>query len=265
MNCILATLTWVVWFPATVGGQAEEQYPGYAEAILRANVATMENGTIAELLVKKGDFVEAGQPLVRLDSDVQQAQWRAAQHEAQNTAEIRLAEARVQLVGFAVAKLKELVASGNARPLELEREEAELEMAKATLQLKRHEYQARQLQLDRAWIELEKRTIRAPFAGYVVDLPRQVGEFVSINQADVAVMVDANLLEATFAVPAQQLSKLTVGQIVEVLVDGRSCKGEVSHVGLVMDRSSQTISICVKFDNALGTARPGVDCLLLIP
>lgn len=265
MNRILATLVWVVWFPATVAGQTEEQYPGYAEAVRRANVATMESGTIAELLVKKGDFVEAGQPLVRLDSEVQQAQWRAAQHEAQNTADIRLAESRVQLVGFAVAKLKELVASGNARPLELEREEAELEMAKATLQLKRHEYQARQLQLDRAWIELEKRTIRAPFAGYIADLPRQIGEYVSINQADVAVMVDANQLEATFAVPPQELSKLKLGTTVEVLVDGRNCPGEVSHVGLVMDRSSQTVSVSVKFDNTAGIARPGVDCLLLIP
>jgi RND family efflux transporter MFP subunit len=265
MNRLLVILLLIAGFPTLAFGQTEQQYPGYADAVRRGNVATTESGVVAELLVKRGDFVTAGQPLVRLNSGVQQAQWRAAQHEAQNTADTRLAEARVKLIGFAVAKLRELVASGNARPLELEREEAELEMAKATLQLKHHEYQSRQLQLDRAWIELEQRTIRAPFAGIVAELPRQLGEYVSINSAEVAVMVDTSELEATFALPATELEKLVVGQGLELLVDGRRCTGEVSHLGVLMDRSSQTIAVGVKFDNAAGLARPGVDCLLLVP
>lgn len=265
MNRILAILFWTAYFPTLVAGQTSHPYPGYADAVRRAKVATTESGTIVELLVKKGDFIEFGQPLVRLDSEIQQAQWRAAQHDAQNTADIRLAESRVKLLGFAVAKLQELVESGNARPLELEREQAEWEMAKATLQLKRHEYQALQLQLDRAWIELEKRTVRAPFAGYVAELPRYLGEYVSINSAEVAVMVDTSVLEATFALPAAEVQELSIGQPLELTVDGRPCRGEVSHLGVLMDRSSQTISVCVKFDNAGGIARPGVDCLLQLP
>ncbi|MDP1564175.1 MAG: biotin/lipoyl-binding protein, partial [Pirellulaceae bacterium] len=73
-----------------------DQFPGYADSVRRADVATTESGTVAEVLVQEGDFVEQGQPLLRLDDAVHQAQWAIAQHEAQNTTEISVQESRVR-------------------------------------------------------------------------------------------------------------------------------------------------------------------------
>jgi len=247
-----------------VFGQTE-QYPGYADSVRRAEVATTESGTVAEVLVQEGDFVEQGQPLLRLDDAVHLAQLAIAQHEAQNSSEIHVQDARVRLLGFAVGKLQELVASGSARPLELEREEAELAMAKATLEHKRHEYQTKQLHLERLRIEVEKRTIRAPFAGYVAKLPRQVGEYISMNSSDVATLIDTTTLQADFAVPFSVSKSFHALQSIELQVDGRMIQGQVSLVGLVVDRSSQTVNVRVQIDNTQHAIKPGTDCLLIAP
>lgn len=240
-------------------------HPGYADAVRRAAVATTENGVVAEVLVKEGDFVEQGQPILRLDDAVHKTHLKIAQHEAQNTSEIQAQESRVKLLGFAVAKLRELVASGSARPLELEREEAELSMAKAILEEKRHEYQTKQLQLERLRTEMEKRTIRAPFAGHIAKLPRQVGEFISSNSSEVAVLIDATTLQADFALPFALSKDFRKGQSVELLVDGQSVRSEVTLVGLVVDRSSQTVNVRVTIDNLDLVIKPGTDCLLVLP
>jgi RND family efflux transporter MFP subunit len=245
-----------------VFGQTDH-YPGYADAVRRANVATTENGIIAEVFVQEGDFVQQGQPLIRLDDAVHQAQLAIAQHEAQNITEIRTQEARVRLLDFATSKLRELVALGSARPLELEREEAELAMAQAMLEQKRHDYQTKQLHLERLRVELEKRTVRAPFAGYVATLPRQVGEFISLQSADVATLIDVATLQADFAVPFADSKVYHIPQSVELLIDGRSIRGEVSFVGLLVDRSSQTVNVRVKIDNTEHGIKPGTDCLLI--
>ncbi|MBL8891920.1 MAG: efflux RND transporter periplasmic adaptor subunit [Planctomycetaceae bacterium] len=240
-----------------------DSFAGYADAVRRAAVATTENGVVAEVMVKEGDFVEQGQPILRLDDAVHKTHLKIAQHEAQNTSEIQAQESRVKLLGFAVAKLRELVASGSARPLELEREEAEWSMAKAILEEKRHDYQTKQLQLERLRTELEKRTIRAPFAGHIAKLPRQVGEFISSNSSEVAILIDATTLQADFALPFAMSKGFREGQSVELLVDGQTVRSEVTLVGLVVDRSSQTVNVRVAIDNANLAFKPGTDCLLV--
>jgi RND family efflux transporter MFP subunit len=254
----------VIGLVAPVFGQTD-YFPGYADSLRRADVATTESGTIVEVFVTEGDFVQQGQPLLRLDDAVHQAQLAIAQHEAQNTTEIQVQESRVRLLGFAVHKLRELVSSGSARPLELEREEAELAMAKATLEYKRHEYQTKQLHLERLRIEVEKRTIRAPFSGYVAKLPRQVGEYLSLQSPDVATLIDTTLLQADFAVPFSASKDYRNQQSVELLVDGLSVQGNVCLVGLIVDRSSQTVNVRVKIDNTQHLIKPGTDCLLTAP
>ncbi|MDP1563117.1 MAG: HlyD family secretion protein, partial [Pirellulaceae bacterium] len=154
-------------------------------------------------------------------------------------------------------------ASGSARPLELEREEAELAMAKATLEQKRHEYQTKQLHLERLRIEVEKRTIRAPFAGYVATLPRQVGEYISMSRADVATLIDTTTLQVEFAVPFAVSKSFRVSQSVELLVDDQTVHGQISLIGLIVDRSSQTVNVRVKIDNRQLAIKPGTDCLLI--
>ncbi len=264
MNTHLTFVVLVVVLVATGYGQSDH-FPGYADAVRRAAVATTESGIIAEILVQEGDFVDKGQPLVRLDDAVHRAQLSIAQHEAQNTSEIRAQQARVKLLGLAVTKLRELVANGSARPLELQREEAELEMASATLEQKRHEYQTKQLHLERLRVEVEKRTIRAPFAGYVAKLPLHVGEYVSMNSSDIATLIDSTVLQADFALPYAESRQFRPKQTIELSIDGQSVRGEVSVVGMVVDRSSQTVNVRVLIDNKALVIKPGTDCLLFPP
>jgi membrane fusion protein (multidrug efflux system) len=260
----LQILALTLWTPMA-GGQSIVEYPGYADAVRRGEIASAESGVIVEVMVRDGEWVEAGQPLVRLDADVYASNLAAAQHEAQNTADLRVAQARVRLLEQTVAKLRELVASGNARPIEMEREEAELEIARATVELRRHEYLTRQHQVERQRVALEKRTIVAPFSGHIAKIHRQVGEYVSLQSPVVVTLVDGSELQAEFAIPLAGSQRFAPGQTVQLRAAERTCEATIQRVGLLVDRSSQTVTLQVRFGNPTLDIKPGTDCVVRVP
>lgn len=247
--------------PSIAWGQLDV-FHAYSEAVQHADVASAESGVIQQVLVEEGQWVEAGQPIVRLDDDLHVANLQIAQHESRNTSEIRLMEARVRLLQQTVEKLRELLASGTAKPLELERENAELEMATATLESKRHDYITKQHALERARVQLEKRTIRAPFSGRIAQLPKKQGEFISLTDPVVATLVDTSQLIAEFNLPIELADRFEIGQGVGLMVNSRWVTGTVDKTGVTVDPSSQLVSVRIKFENEGHAFPPGIETTL---
>jgi len=97
---------------------------GRIEAV-EIDVATKTAGRLVELHVQEGDFIEAGQVLARMDTDVLEAQLREAQ------AELRRARTAVQIAKSNVAQRKSELAAAQAV---VRQRQAELEVARRTLQ-----------------------------------------------------------------------------------------------------------------------------------
>lgn len=97
---------------------------GRIEAV-EIDVATKTPGRLEELLVQEGDFLEAGQVLARMDTDVLEAQLREAE------AELRRARTSVETAKSSVAQRQSEKAAAQAV---VRQRQAELEVARKTLE-----------------------------------------------------------------------------------------------------------------------------------
>ena len=116
--------------------------------------------------------------------------------------------------------------------------------AKESLAIKKLEFERIQLQLDR-------RTIRSPIGGYVVELFREEGEFVAPTSPMIVTVVQLDPLLVTFPVPASQALTLQERRPVTVQIDGheKPTRGEIELVSPVTNAESQTVRVRVRIPN----------------
>ncbi|MBK8406780.1 MAG: efflux RND transporter periplasmic adaptor subunit [Sandaracinaceae bacterium] len=101
-------------------------------------------------------------------------------------------------------------------------------------------------------------TVRAPFAGAVMQRFVEVGEFVA-TQAPVVELVDASELRLELAIPERFAALVHVGQRADITVDGteQEIVGEVRFIAAALDTATRTLMIEVVVENADGAVRAG--------
>jgi multidrug efflux pump subunit AcrA (membrane-fusion protein) len=193
-------------------------FVGNVEASRRSLVGSEFEGLVVEFLVREGDPVEQDQPLARLRTTVlekrlaaaraQLALWKAGLRELENgsrpeevqevRARVRQAAADLDLRQWKLDAARRLhesqtISRDELREAELalraaaERKkeaEAELALAEAGPRQERIDQaaarvQAQQAEVERLEDEMERYTIRAPFAGFVVREATEVGQWLS--------------------------------------------------------------------------------------
>ena len=209
-------------------------YAGTATLDARAEsqVVAKTSGVALAVLVEEGQFVRAGQPLVRLDPDRQRL--AVAQSEAQ----MRKLENNYQRARKLVDQ--QLVSAADVDQLRFDLENARAQYRMATL-------------------ELSYTTVVAPIAGVVASRDIKPGNFVQINSPIIRI-VDKARLEATLNVPEREIAKLQPGQRVDLVADalpGRQFEGVVDRVAPVVDTGTGTFRVVASFSGE-GELQPGM-------
>ena len=121
---------------------------------------------------------------------------------------------------------------------------ARLLSAKENLEIKRLEFVRIERQLDR-------RTVRSPIEGFVIDVYREVGEFVVPTDPIVATVVQLNLLRVTFSIPASYTKTMKTGRPVALRIEGQTkpVNAEIERISPVINAESQTVRVRVKLPN----------------
>ncbi|KRB08561.1 hemolysin D [Lysobacter sp. Root690] len=209
-------------------------YTGTAplEARAESQVVAKTSGVALDVMVEEGQFVKAGQVLVRLDSA------RAEQQAAQTNATMRKLEAN-----YARARQmaeQRLLSANDADQLRYD-----LESARAANRM--------------ASLELSYAKVEAPISGVVASRSIKTGNFVQINSPIIRI-VDTSQLEATLNVPERELATLKAGLPVQMLVDampGKTFTGKVDRVAPVVDSGSGTFRVICSFEGG-GVLQPGM-------
>lgn len=160
-------------------------------------------GLVRRIFVKAGDRVRAGQPLVQIDPDKQQASV-AAFESTRAAREADVVFARQQL-----ERMQKLHAAGAVSQAELEQADTAHKTAQA--QLKAIESQIRESQ-----VELQYYRVTAPSAGVVGDIPVRVGDRVD-SSTEITTIDAGQGLEAYINVPLERAGDLRLGLTVELL------------------------------------------------
>jgi len=244
---------------------ADAQIDGFTEPFRRIELASDESGAIAELMVKESQAVSAGEPIARLDTRVQELQLKIATQLASAKSALFAAEETLNKRTAIAEKLKQLKHEGHASNAEIVRSEMELAIAAAKLMTAQEEAVVRQLERERAAVQLERRTIVAPFDGVVARIHSREGEYLSPMRPEIVTLVQIDRLIATFNVPSTQISALRVGQQHNIQTsDGRTMLGTIMTIGIETDAQSGTIEVKLVIENPMGDYRSGDICTLNI-
>ena len=106
---------------------------------------------------------------------------------------------------------------------------------------------------------LNRLELRAPLDGTIVEKHLTRGEAVK-DDASIFTVADLDRVAAEFAVPAQDLAGLRVGQravVTSTAFDGRA-QGRVAYVGALLGEATRTARARVLLDNPQGAWRPGL-------
>lgn len=229
-----------------------------------SDVACSESGLISKFFVRRGDSVKMGTRLAQLESSIVELQIAVARAQAEGKGRIAAAKAEVMLNDRKVQAFASARRSEFASQLELERAEADLQIAQARLLVEMEDQQLLQIQLQQLERQLQQRTITAPFDGIIVELKKEVGEYVAPVSPDVLRIVDVSRLRASFFLQPFEVKLLKRGTPVNVkLGDGYKTKAEIESIAPVADSESGLIEISILLDNP-GLGVIGSRCTLLL-
>ncbi len=241
------------------------QIDGFIEPFRKIELASDESGSISELLVAEAQSVDEGEPVARLDSRVQQLQLEIATHLAGTRSHLVAADEAYKKRLAISDQLEKLEAKGHASQSEIIRSHMELSIAKAKLLAVKEEITVRELEMRRAQVQLDRRTIVAPFPGVVSKIHCREGEFLSPLRAEVITLVQVDRLIASFAVPSSQVSPFEIGKVFNIqLANGRTVMGTVESIGVETDAQSMTIEVKLVIENQDSEYRSGELCTLNI-
>ncbi len=230
---------------------------GRVTAQRKAAVSTKATGRLEYLGVLEGSVVKAGDILARIENrdvsatrDQAQASVRAAKaNTEQGLAELRDAEANLK-------RSEDLAQKNFISSASLDTAKARFDKARASVASLNGAVGVAEANLRAASVSVEQTLIRAPFDGVVLTKNANVGDIITpfSSAADskgaVVNMADMNTLEVEADVSEISISKISVGQAVEIQLDAfpeLRMLGKVSRTVPTVDRSKATLLVKVEF------------------
>lgn len=212
--------------------EATLEATGSVAPVQGVTLSADEPGVVASIVFESGAHVHAGQTLVRLDTRQERAQQASAeaQHELDRT---RLDRGRKlfdqQLISH--AEYDDLVAQST-------QSEAAVNAIKASI---------------------ERKTIRAPFAGAVGIRQVNLGQYVRSGDPIVPLQSE-DPIYVNFSVPQQQVASLRVGATVHAAADSgvqSTASGRITAINPVVDEATRNVQVQATFRNEHGRLRAG--------
>ena len=200
---------------------------GTINAVRGIELKSETAGEVSEIYFESGQTVSAGQPLVRLYDEVEQA-----------TRENRLANLELARVFF--DRDKALLENKSISQSQFDQSRANKDSALAKLS----EIEA----------VLSRKVISAPFAGVLGLRQIDLGDYLSLGDV-IANLQDLTQLEIDFSIPSRYRASLKTGLKLDVKVDAfpdRIYTAKVSAIDSRIDISTRTLLIRAIFDKTQG-------------
>jgi membrane fusion protein (multidrug efflux system) len=206
---------------------------GSVSAVEGAIVATELGGVVSKVEFQNGGVAKKGDTLIELDTSSEEAQLHTAE------ADLELARANVDRArGLATRKV----------------------ISKSELDAAEGAFGQKQGTVDNMRSMMGKKGVHAPFDGQLGIRLVNVGQMINSGQQVVA-LTSLDPVYADFALPQQELGKLTQGLEVQVHTDaapGREFKGKLTAINSMVDSVTRNVSVQATLENHDHTLRPGM-------
>lgn len=260
-NSLLTALATLAIFNLAMSGAAYAGPAKPAGCLIEpeqvADIGSPVTGVIEELPVALGDKVEAGQTLVRLRADVERANANVAVLRAQVDAEVKAAQANLDVARQKVSRTEQLVGQSFVSPQAVEQAQAEAEVAAQKLKLAQSQQKIYAREESVAQAQLGLRTLRSPIKGIVVERYNNVGE--RVEERPVLRVAAIDPLRVSLMVPIAQYGQIAVGNSLMIrpeLPGAAPVQATVKYVDMVVDAASNSFRVRLSLPNP-GNRLPG--------
>lgn len=206
---------------------------GSAKAAQSVTLFPQVTGVVDAISFTPGKHVDAGTPLVHLEA--------AEQKVALDRARATLAQAQA-----ATERAQRLVASKAVAAVTLSDAQTAQVLAETDVQ--------------NAQIGLDRRTLRAPFAGVPGIADLSIGDLVQPT-TKIVTLDDLSTVLVDFEVPERWAGKIALGQPISGTVPGypgKTFAGQVSAIDSRVDETARTLRMQAKLANDQGLLKPGM-------
>ena len=206
---------------------------GSVVAVRGVTIAPEIPGTVREIAFESGAVAAKGDLLVRMDTSSEEAQLRSLEAQVQ--------WAKVSLDRQSSLRTNQLVSQSDADSAEAAWKQA---VANA----------------DGVRATIEKKTLRAPFAGQLGLCQVNLGQYLDAGKPVVSLQ-SLSPVFADFSLPQQDLGKLKTGMTVHLTTDtypGRRFAGTLLAINPDLDPATRSVALRAAFENADQALRPGM-------
>ena len=214
-----------------------------------APVSPSLNGRVVQLHAQLGDKVEAGAPLVTIDSPdygTALTDWQKAEADAKRK-KAAFSRSKELLAGEAIARRDYEVAESDFRIADAEARRAYLRIANL-------------VPYGKPDPESERLTLRAPISGVIASATVNPGKEIRADQTDsLYVITDLGHLWIVVDAPEQSANNIRVGDVLLVSFDslpGKVFNANVTRVSPILDSQLRRVQIRAELDNSDLILRP---------
>lgn len=215
-----------------------------------SDVAAEVDGKVVSLAVEHGQKVAKDAPLVVLSSDLLDKRIANARLLMEQ------AKAEYELARLDDVRMTKLFKSRSVS-------EGEFDKSRLGAQASERKYYALQATLNQLRLEREKKTIRAPYDGVVLERKAHRGEWIS-QGSTVILMGRDGQIDVEVNIPAGSAQVIRPGLQVEVRVGEMTMPGEVYAVIPKGDVSTRTFPVKIRVQNP-GTLAEGMEARVALP
>ena len=229
----------------------------YNSAILTPKVSA----TVEVIYHEKGDKVDAGEKLAKLDDTDYRIALTSA--EAQKTvADAGVLQARA---GFETARsnferFEKLLAQNTVSQSDFDQVRTAFEQAKAAVAMAEAQQSAAAAGLRNARLQMRDTVVKAPFAGYVVERFKDTGEMAS-PQTPLFTVMYTDKLRIDVDVTEMEQQYMKPGLTATVTLDAlpkMKITGTVERVNAMVSQATKSVMVRLVFDNPDHVIKPGM-------
>ena len=195
------------------------QIEGKSEPSQKAKLAAQVPGIVKEILVKRGDEVKVGQPVIQQDDRLAVNQLEILEKEANSRIRVEAAEADLAQKKVELERLKGIYSDPSAPAntnIELERARLEVVFKGHQLNLATMELEKAKLEAAGAKLKVDFMKILAPFDGVVDMIDTGVGEMLDPQRPGMMTIVQNDPVRISVQLTAPQAARLKKGDTLQV-------------------------------------------------
>jgi RND family efflux transporter MFP subunit len=250
---------------AALSAQAAD-WVGLAFPLADVQVSASVAGLVQSIGVRPGHLVKSGEALMELDSASQQVELRRRQVILEDDSELQTARQRLRGLEDLLQMTEAVALTGQSiSKEELIKARMEKVLAEGRVQQLTSQKARERVEHEQAQLELLQRTVRAPMAGVVVDVPVDVGEWA--KPGDVMVrLADISQVELRLNLPQAAAARFGLGSRVSARFEAAPAQlqatGVVNFVSPLADSASGLVDVRIRFANPKGQIRPGAKAVI---